>query len=176
MFLWTILRSFISTGVLIRLEMISGVERRCRWSVADKLRFVAEADEPNARVAEFAYRHEISRSILSTWRKQARAGELTASGPLCFLAVVVDTLIVVDAPITASIAPPAASLSQPILRRHQISLRSPLRSRMVRGWKSAQHSACLRYPVSLGRCVDAGNSARHAVFGWRRVIRICGAA
>jgi len=92
------------------LEIISGVERRRRWSDADKLRIVAEADEPGAKVAEVARRHEISRSILWAWRKQARAGELTASDPLGFLAVVVDTSIAVDAPITASNAPPAASV------------------------------------------------------------------
>ena len=34
------------------LEIISGVERRRRWSAADKLRIVAEADEPGAKVAE----------------------------------------------------------------------------------------------------------------------------
>ena len=92
------------------LEIISGVERRRRWSVADKLRIVAEADEPGATVAEVARRHEISRSILWTWRKQARAGELAASEPLGFLPVIVDTSIAVDAPITASNAPPAASV------------------------------------------------------------------
>jgi transposase len=92
------------------LEMISGVERRRRWSVADKLRIVAEADEPDAKVAEVARRHEISRSILWTWRKQARAGELTASEPLGFLPVVVDTSIAVDAPIATAGAPSAASV------------------------------------------------------------------
>jgi len=92
------------------LEIISGVERRRRWSVADKLRIVAEADEAGATVAGVARRHKISRSILWTWRKQARAGALTASDPLGFLAVVVDTSIAVDAPITASNAPPAASV------------------------------------------------------------------
>ena len=56
------------------LEITSGVERRRRWSDADKLRIVAEADEPDAMVAEVARRHDISRSILWTWRKQARAG------------------------------------------------------------------------------------------------------
>ena len=66
------------------LEIISGVERRRRWSAADKLRIVAEADEPGAKVAEVARRHEVSRSILWTWRKQARAGELTAPAPLNF--------------------------------------------------------------------------------------------
>ena len=86
------------------LEIISGVERRRRWSVADKLRIVAEADEPGAKVAEVARRHEISRSILWTWR------ELTASEPLGFLPVVVDTSIAVDAPIETASAPSAAPL------------------------------------------------------------------
>jgi transposase len=89
------------------LEMISGVERRRRWSVADKLRIVAEADEAGATVAEVARRHEISRSILWTWRKQARAGRLTMSDPPGFLPVVVDAVSAMD---TAASEPSAASL------------------------------------------------------------------
>ena len=89
------------------LEMISGVERRRRWSDADKLRIVAEADEADAKVAEVARRHEISRSILWTWRKQARAGRLTMSDPPGFLPVVVDAVSAMD---TAASEPSAASL------------------------------------------------------------------
>ena len=94
----------------MELEIISGVERRRRWSVADKLRIVAEADEAGATVAEVARRHEISRSILWAWRKEARAGVLKTPGPLGFLPVVVDAASAVDAPITAANAPPAASV------------------------------------------------------------------
>ena len=90
------------------LEIISGVERRRRWSAADKLRIVAEADEPGAKVAEVARRHEISRSILWTWRKQARAGRLTMSDLPAFLPVVVDAVSAMDAPIAAANAPSAA--------------------------------------------------------------------
>ena len=89
------------------LEIISGVERRRRWSDADKLRIVAEADEAGAKVAEVARRHEISRSILWTWRKQARAGRLTMSDPPGFLPVVVDAVSAMD---TATSEPSAASL------------------------------------------------------------------
>ena len=92
------------------LEMISGMERRRRWSVADKLRIVAEADEPGATVAEVARRHEISRSILWAWRKQARAGVLTTPDSLGFLPVVVDAAGAVDAPITAANAPSSVSV------------------------------------------------------------------
>ena len=87
------------------LEIISGVERRRRWSVADKLRIVAEADEPGAKVAEVARRHEISRSILWAWRKQARAGVLATPDRLGFLPVVVDAVSAVDAASAAANAP-----------------------------------------------------------------------
>ena len=89
------------------LEIISCVERRRRWSAADKLRIVAEADKPGATVAEVARRHEISRSILWTWRKQARAGVLATPDPLDFLPVVVDAVSAMD---TAASEPSAASL------------------------------------------------------------------
>jgi transposase len=92
---------------MMGLEMISGVERRRRWSDADKLRIVAEADEAGAKVAEVARRHEISRSILWTWSKQARAGRLTMSDPPGFLPVVVDAVSAMD---TAASEPSAASL------------------------------------------------------------------
>ena len=90
---------------MMGLEIISGVERRRRWSAADKLRIVAEADEPGAKVAEVACRHEISRSILWTWRKQARAGRLAMSDPPGFLPVVVDAVSAMD---TAASEPSAA--------------------------------------------------------------------
>ena len=89
------------------LEIISDVERRRRWSDADKLRIVAEADEAGAKVAEVARRHEISRSILWTWRKQARAGRLAMSDPPGFLPVVVDAVSAMD---MAASEPSAASL------------------------------------------------------------------
>ena len=43
------------------MEIITGVERRRRWRVEDKLKIVAETEEPNACFAEIARRHEISR-------------------------------------------------------------------------------------------------------------------
>jgi transposase len=96
---------------MMGLEIISGVERRRRWSDADKLRIVAEADEPGAKVAEVARRHEISRSILWTWRKQAHAGRLTMSDLPAFLSVLIDAVSAMDAPITAASVLSAAPLT-----------------------------------------------------------------
>jgi transposase len=59
-------------------EIITGRERRRRWSVADKLRILAECDEPGAQVSEVAARHGVYRSLVFQWRRQARDGLLTA--------------------------------------------------------------------------------------------------
>ena len=60
-------------------EIVTGRERRRRWSVQDKLRLVAEMAEPGARVRAVAARHGACESLLFTWRQQARDGVLRAS-------------------------------------------------------------------------------------------------
>jgi transposase len=52
-------------------EVLSGPERRRRWSDEEKARLVAEIVVPGAKVAEIARRHGISRSLLYTWRREA---------------------------------------------------------------------------------------------------------
>ena len=68
-------------------EIITGRERRRRWSVADKLRIVAESHEPGARVTEVAARHGLYPSLLFSWRRQVREGALTAPPPATFVPV-----------------------------------------------------------------------------------------
>jgi transposase len=57
-------------------EIITGRERRRRWSVDEKLRLVAETFEPGVAIRGVAARHGICESLLYTWRRQAREGEL----------------------------------------------------------------------------------------------------
>jgi transposase len=57
-----------------RIEILTGVERRRRWSAEAKARIVAESLAPGAVVAEIARRHDIRASQIQLWRKQARAG------------------------------------------------------------------------------------------------------
>jgi transposase len=57
-------------------EIITGKERRRRWSVEEKLRIVAEAEEPGARITEVAARNEVYPSLLFNWRRQVREGRL----------------------------------------------------------------------------------------------------
>ena len=61
------------------MEIITGVERRRRWRDEDKLRVLAEAEEPGARTSEVARRHDISRGLLWYWRRQLRQGRLAVA-------------------------------------------------------------------------------------------------
>jgi len=69
------------------MEIITGVERRRRWRTEDKLRIVAELEQPGACFAEVARRHEVSRGLLWNWRRQVRDGALRSDTDLQFLPV-----------------------------------------------------------------------------------------
>ncbi len=58
------------------MEIITGVERRRRWRLEEKLQIVAETEEPGASFVAVARRHEISRGLLWNWRQQVRRGDL----------------------------------------------------------------------------------------------------
>ena len=60
-------------------EIITGVERRRHWRIDEKLRIVAEVEQPGACFAEVARRHDVSRGLLWNWRRQVRHGTLAAS-------------------------------------------------------------------------------------------------
>ncbi len=63
------------------MEIITGIERRRRWGLEEKLRVVAEAERPDACFAEVARRHDVSRGLLWKWRQQVRCGALSAAAP-----------------------------------------------------------------------------------------------
>jgi transposase len=63
-------------------EIITGREGRRRWSKADKLRIVAETQEPGAAIRAVAARHDVCESLLFTWRRQVREGVLTAASDM----------------------------------------------------------------------------------------------
>ena len=70
------------------MEIITGVERRRRWSLEEKLRIVAETEQqPGSGIAEVARRYEISRGLLWNWRSQVRRGVLRPEPPPVFLPV-----------------------------------------------------------------------------------------
>ena len=68
----------------MRVEVLSGVERRRRWSHDDKMRIVEETLVPGAKVTEVARRNGVAASVVFTWRRQARTVEKVGS---CFAPV-----------------------------------------------------------------------------------------
>ena len=59
--------------------VLSGPERRRRWTTAEKLRLVEETLAPEVSVAEIARRHDVHPHLLHSWRKQARTGVLAGA-------------------------------------------------------------------------------------------------
>jgi transposase len=55
-----------------RMTLITGDERRRRWSEEDRARILAEIEAPGAVVAEVARRADICTSLVYKWRREAR--------------------------------------------------------------------------------------------------------
>ncbi len=91
------------------MEIITGRERRRRWSTQDKLRIVAETHEPGARVGDVAARHGVCASLVFTWRRQVRQGELTAAEVPTFVPVRMLEPVVAAAMVPSPVAPSSAA-------------------------------------------------------------------
>src|SRR5271168_2996713 len=66
----------------VRGEVLTGPERRRRWSVAEKLRILAQSVAPGSSASLACRMHGISSGQLYTWRRQFRTGELTGFAPV----------------------------------------------------------------------------------------------
>jgi transposase len=90
------------------MEIITGVERRRRWPVEEKLRIVAECERPGACLAAVARQHDVSSGLLWNWRRQARRGLLRAD-----LAPIFFPVQVTDEPVSRSPGQRSTSLAVP---------------------------------------------------------------
>jgi transposase len=72
-----------------KVQIVSGRERRRRWSIDEKLRLVAETYEPGACAPGCGEPGRLSGAavLLFTWRRQVREGTLARSPPAVFLPV-----------------------------------------------------------------------------------------
>ncbi|KQN73518.1 IS66-like element accessory protein TnpA [Sphingomonas sp. Leaf62] len=64
-----------------RMDVVGRVSGRRRWSDAEKLEILAEAFRPGVRVCDVIARREVSSSLIYTWRKQLREGQLAGVMP-----------------------------------------------------------------------------------------------
>ena len=63
-----------------RVEVLTGVPRRRRWSAAEKAAIVAESLAPGAVASTIALRHGLHRNQLYMWRRELRSGALGKTG------------------------------------------------------------------------------------------------
>lgn len=63
-----------------RIEVITSVQRRRRWTAGEKLAMVDETYEAGASVSSVARRHGVAPNQLFGWRRLATDGALTAAG------------------------------------------------------------------------------------------------
>ncbi|HET9538994.1 MAG TPA: transposase [Candidatus Limnocylindria bacterium] len=75
-----------------RVEVITSVERRRRWSTQEKLRLVAESYRAEGGVGVVADQAGLHRSLLQRWRRQVRDGTLVADrlGAPSFVPLAID--------------------------------------------------------------------------------------
>lgn len=61
-----------------KVEVITSVQRRRRWTTAEKLQMVEEAELAGMSISYVARKYGVSASLLFTWRRLAREGRLSA--------------------------------------------------------------------------------------------------
>ena len=88
-----------------RMTLITGGERRRRWSEEDRVRILAAIEEPGAVVAEVARREDVCASLVYKWRREAR--RTTSAGASGFSPVIIET------PPLPSLPLPPANGSEP---------------------------------------------------------------
>jgi transposase len=102
--------------------VLTGPERRRRWTSAEKLRIVAESLALGVRVSEVARRHDVHPNLLHLWRRQARAGVLSQADECRFAPVAIAS--VDGAVVPSRTAPGVGPVIEVVLRNGRV-LRLP---------------------------------------------------
>src|SRR4029453_2353236 len=79
-------------GAYQRVEVITGRQRRRRWTAEEKARIVAESLEANANISDVARRHGVARGLLTAWRRQLFSDGISQGPQQGFPAVKIDTV------------------------------------------------------------------------------------
>jgi transposase len=108
----------------VGMEIITGVERRRRWPLRDKLRIVAELEGPGAVFADVARRNEVSRGLLWNWRRQVRLGLLRSERPAVLVPVQITADPMSSGEVSHAPPPPLSSRGSRRSGRMEIDLGS----------------------------------------------------
>jgi transposase len=86
--------------------VLSGAERRRRWTTVEKFRIVEESLAPGASVIEVARRHDVHPNLVTVWRRQARQGQLSGEAMPALVPVEISSA---PAPIPIGASQPVSS-------------------------------------------------------------------
>jgi transposase len=62
----------LRTDLMSKVTILTGPERRRRWSAQERAQILAEAAVPGVRLADVARQHDVSRSRIYEWRREAQ--------------------------------------------------------------------------------------------------------
>lgn len=138
--------------------VLSGPERRRRWTTAEKLRIVAESHAPGAIASEVARRHDIHPHQLHKWRQDMRRGrlgaalgpELTAGSAPQFVPVALSRTAIDRTPPKTGATTEPASTAAPAAGTIEMEFANGSRMRVVGSVDSAMLAAALAVMVSHG--------------------------
>ena len=96
-------------GTYQRVEVITGRQRRRRWTAEEKARIVAESLEANANISDVARRHGVARGLLTAWRRQLLSDGSSQEPQQIFAAVKIDDVALVSTGATRDTEKPNAA-------------------------------------------------------------------
>jgi transposase len=99
-----------------RVEVITGRQRRRRWTTAEKTRMVAESFEAGTNISDVARRHGVARGLLTVWRRQLSSAGAMQKPQQSFATVRVDAEASAPEESRASLEPNKAATAVPAVR------------------------------------------------------------
>jgi transposase len=106
---------------MTQITVMSGPERRRRWSDEDRRRILSEAFAPGAKPTRVAQDHDVATSLLYEWRKQALHGHKPATA---FSAAIVVEEPHASPSISAPLAVPSAVITVEFVGVARVSIES----------------------------------------------------
>jgi transposase len=104
-------------GTYQRVEVITGRQRRRRWTAEEKARIVAESLEADANISDVARRHGLARGLLTAWRRQFSSDVGRQERQQSFAAVAIDAVASVSNDTRRSpVEPDTAATALPAVR------------------------------------------------------------
>ena len=95
----------------MRGDVLGAVERRRRWTDAEKFAVVCEVGRHGASVTQVAQRHDLRRQQIYAWRHDMRKkGLCEPEGAALFLPVELATPLALEAQVAANIAVPMVEI------------------------------------------------------------------